>query len=129
MEAVRASLERSLRQIGLEPVVCEDRPPAGGESPEQRSIDLVEKCDVFVGIVGHRYGSCPPGDTRSYTEIEFDAARSHESEIEILMFIQDGAHAQQELGRADDLDSAYKQFRLRNKFVDRIDRLDLHDSR
>jgi hypothetical protein len=36
----------------------------------------VAECDVFVGLVGQRYGSSPPDDDRSFTEIEFDAAKA-----------------------------------------------------
>jgi tetratricopeptide (TPR) repeat protein len=34
----------------------------------------VAECDVFVGIVGHLYGSCPEGSQQSYTEQEYEAA-------------------------------------------------------
>jgi Domain of unknown function (DUF4062) len=34
----------------------------------------VQECDVFVGIVGHLHGSCPPHSAQSYTEREFEAA-------------------------------------------------------
>jgi hypothetical protein len=34
----------------------------------------VRECDLFVGLVGHFHGSCPPGSEKSYTEIEYDAA-------------------------------------------------------
>jgi tetratricopeptide (TPR) repeat protein len=34
----------------------------------------VTECDVFVGILGHCYGSCPAGKEQSYTEREYDAA-------------------------------------------------------
>src|SRR5262249_29479065 len=34
----------------------------------------VADCDVFVGILGHLYGSCPQGSEQSYTEREYDAA-------------------------------------------------------
>ncbi len=34
----------------------------------------VAECDVFVGIVGHLYGSCPEGSDQSYTEREYEAA-------------------------------------------------------
>ncbi|MBM4431115.1 MAG: DUF4062 domain-containing protein, partial [Chloroflexi bacterium] len=34
----------------------------------------VAACDLFVGIVGHLYGSCPPGSEQSYTEREYEAA-------------------------------------------------------
>jgi hypothetical protein len=33
-------------------------------------------CDIFVGLIGQRYGSSPPDDVRSFTEIEFDAAKA-----------------------------------------------------
>ncbi len=36
--------------------------------------DRVKASDVFVALVGHRYGSCVPGSTRSYSECEYDAA-------------------------------------------------------
>ena len=31
-------------------------------------------CDVFVGIVGHLYGSSPPESQKSFTELEYDDA-------------------------------------------------------
>src|ERR1700730_14505604 len=34
----------------------------------------VAKCDLFVGLVGLRYGSCPPGSDKSFSELEYDAA-------------------------------------------------------
>jgi tetratricopeptide (TPR) repeat protein len=33
-----------------------------------------KECDVFVGILGHCYGSSPKGSDKSYTEQEYDAA-------------------------------------------------------
>lgn len=42
------------------------------------------ECDVFVGLVGQRYGSSPPDDDRSFTEIEFDAAKA--KEVPCLIF-------------------------------------------
>jgi len=34
----------------------------------------VKECDVFVGILGHCYGSSPKGSEKSYSEQEYDAA-------------------------------------------------------
>jgi tetratricopeptide (TPR) repeat protein len=45
----------------------------------------VAECDLFVGIVGHLYGSCPEGCAQSYTEREYDAAIA--AERPRLMFI------------------------------------------
>lgn len=36
--------------------------------------ELVAESDLFVGLLGHCYGSCPEGAVRSFTEVEFDAA-------------------------------------------------------
>jgi hypothetical protein len=32
------------------------------------------ECDLFVGIIGHLYGSSPSGSSTSFTEIEYDSA-------------------------------------------------------
>lgn len=45
----------------------------------------VDECDLFVGIVGHLYGSCPDGCEKSYTEREYDAAVG--ADISRLMFV------------------------------------------
>jgi len=45
----------------------------------------VAECNVFVGVVGHRYGSCPSGSEQSYTEREYEAAVA--AVIPRLMFI------------------------------------------
>jgi hypothetical protein len=34
----------------------------------------VAECNLFVGILGHLYGTCPPGSEQSYTEREYNAA-------------------------------------------------------
>ncbi|MDS4013224.1 MAG: DUF4062 domain-containing protein [Candidatus Accumulibacter sp.] len=40
----------------------------------QSCMDDVQACDVYLGIVGLRYGFVPPGQSKSITELEFDAA-------------------------------------------------------
>ena len=47
--------------------------------------EKVAECDVFVGIVGHCYGSSPKGSEKSYTEQEYDAAIA--TERSRLMFL------------------------------------------
>jgi formylglycine-generating enzyme required for sulfatase activity len=36
--------------------------------------EKARECDVFVGLIGHCYGSTPEGDDVSFTEHEYDAA-------------------------------------------------------
>jgi hypothetical protein len=45
----------------------------------------VAECDLFVGVVGHLYGSCAEGSEQSYTERESAAAIA--VEVPRLMFI------------------------------------------
>jgi len=45
----------------------------------------VEECDLFVGILGHLYGSCPEGSDQSYTEREYEVA--FEAGKPMLMFV------------------------------------------
>ena len=35
-----------------------------------------EECDLFVGIIGHRFGEGPKGSKESYTQREYRAARA-----------------------------------------------------
>jgi tetratricopeptide (TPR) repeat protein len=43
-------------------------------SPADYCRTRVGECEVYLAVVGFRYGSVVPGETASYTEIEFQAA-------------------------------------------------------
>ncbi len=45
----------------------------------------VGECEVFVGLQGHCYGSCPEGTEQSYTVLEYEAALA--SNLPRLMFL------------------------------------------
>lgn len=47
----------------------------------------VEGCDLYIGIIGLRYGFIPPGEKCSITELEYDKAR--ERKIRTLVFVKD----------------------------------------
>ena len=47
---------------------------SANSSPLEVCLERVADCNVFVGIVGHLYGDCPPNDDKSFTEHEYDAA-------------------------------------------------------
>ncbi|MBL8174443.1 MAG: DUF4062 domain-containing protein [Bryobacterales bacterium] len=47
---------------------------ASANPPIEVCLAELRTCEIYVGILGHLYGSCPPGETRSYTELEFQEA-------------------------------------------------------
>lgn len=49
---------------------------ARDRTPDEFCRARVAECDVFVGLVGHLYGSSPPGEELSFTEREYRAAVS-----------------------------------------------------
>lgn len=48
----------------------------GAEDKESTKacLDLIDKCDLFVGIYAWRYGYVPEGSEKSITELEYDYA-------------------------------------------------------
>ena len=67
--------------------------PASGQAPAQVCMDRIRTCDVYVGVLGTRYGS-PARDRPqvSYTELEFDTAT--EAGLPRLMFLLDTSSAE-----------------------------------
>ncbi len=69
------------------------------------------QCDVFVGLVGHYYGSSPPSDEKSFTEHEYDAAFN----LDRLMFL-----APQDFPVAASLRESEDKWQRQQAFRDRI---------
>ena len=61
----------------------------------QTCLNTVSASDVFIGILGVRYGGCPPGRKLSYTEREYRLARqlANSSIMPIFMFLIDERNA------------------------------------
>lgn len=51
----------------------------------------VASCEIYVGIVGLRYGFVPPGQAKSITELEFEAALAGKPDC--YLFVKDAATA------------------------------------
>ena len=82
-----AEVERAISAAGHVPVDMADF-PAANQPPAQLCADRVRECEVYVGVLGTRYGS-PVRDQPevSYTELEFDTAT--EAGKDRLVFVLD----------------------------------------
>lgn len=63
-----------VQRSGCEPVAMEEY-GADTRPPLHKCLQDVRSCDVYIGIVAWRYGSCPPGEHKSFTHLEYDEAR------------------------------------------------------
>ena len=70
----------------------------------------VQDCAIFIAVIGFRYGSMVPGETVSFTELEFQAAS--EAGLPRLVFLLEGA-ADVPGGQADADQVAVDGFRQR----------------
>lgn len=82
----RAHVIRSLRRAGFSVDPMEDW-PADSDEPKQFSQDRLQGCDLCVLLVAFRRGYVPDGETRSITQLEYDAAVKQG--IDILPFLLD----------------------------------------
>src|ERR1700734_1591786 len=82
-----AEVERAISAAGHVIVDMADF-PAADRPPAQGCVERVRGCEVYVGVLGPRYGS-PVRDKPevSYTELEFDTAT--EAGMHRLMFLLD----------------------------------------
>jgi len=85
-QAVRDAIY-TLQNEGLDvrPVLAEEL-PAGREAPRTALLEEVGSCDVYVGILGRRYGYVNPHSGLSATEEEYRRAREHAKPI--LLFVE-----------------------------------------
>ena len=82
-----AAVERAVSAAGHVMVDLTDLAPPDA-APARLCIETVTGCDVYVGLLGMRYGSTVPDRPEtSYAELEFDTAG--EAGIDRLMFLID----------------------------------------
>jgi hypothetical protein len=85
----RAAAVNACLRVGVEPLVMEEQ-GAADSSPLARGNALLDQADIYIGILGFRYGFVPPGQQKSLTEIEFEHAR--EKGIPRLVFLMSEDH-------------------------------------
>ncbi len=72
LEHRRQALDACMRQDFF-PVMMEHLPPSPDDAV-RRSLSLVDEADVYVLVLGLRYGEIPRGYEKSYTHLELDRA-------------------------------------------------------
>ena len=100
-----AEAERAIAAAGHVAVDMADF-PAADQPAAELCADRVRGCDVYVGVLGTRYGS-PVGDRPevSYTELEFDTATA--AGLPRLVFVLDTAAADVGIPLAQLIDHAF----------------------
>ena len=69
----RAAVIDACLRVGVEPLVLETFPDVECDAKALNNIPL-EDADIYIGILGFRYGFVSPGETKSFTEVEYDRA-------------------------------------------------------
>jgi hypothetical protein len=69
----RERICKQLLQLDIQPV-CMDWYASDPKAAKEIDDAKVRSCDAFLIIVGHLYGSCPAGEEKSFTELEYKAA-------------------------------------------------------
>lgn len=76
----REAVATALRELGAAPFAFESL-PASGESIADVLKQELSSSDAVVMLVGHRYGATDPKSGKSYTELEYDLARSMQKPV------------------------------------------------
>ncbi|HEY3569643.1 MAG TPA: SUMF1/EgtB/PvdO family nonheme iron enzyme [Thermoanaerobaculia bacterium] len=83
-------------------------------SPEEACRQGVAESDVFVGLVGHLYGSCPEGSDLSFTRIEYEEAK-RKRKPRLLFVAHDDFPVPARLLREETPESAQRQVEFRER--------------
>src|SRR4030042_2216334 len=78
LKHVREIIREFIKDLGYEPILSEfsDIFYHPGDTVQNSCLGEISSCDIFVLIVGKRYGSCFPGDSLSITHREYIEAQN-----------------------------------------------------
>lgn len=96
--AERAKLQQALRMAGYDPL-CMEVYPAFRQRPKEKCEEDVRASDIYVCIIGNRYGSKPSGHDLSFTEYEYQAAIAYQPQKAVFAFAKDAEIHDAELAR------------------------------
>lgn len=85
----RAAVQEACLTARVVPIMMEHLLPQD-VSIVEKSLEMVDQADIYIGLFGLRYGTVPAGGDRSVTEIEFDRAK--ERRLEKLLFTASERH-------------------------------------
>jgi hypothetical protein len=71
----------------------------------------LDRCNVYVGLIGSIYGSIPPGRRLSYTELEYRRAMDHDMHAIILLLDNDAVVRQSLVERDPELLRRLERFK------------------
>ncbi len=71
-QAMSACLRADTQPLGMEAM------PASNADAVAESLKKVDEADIYVGILGHRYGYVPKGGGKSITHLEYERALDRE---------------------------------------------------
>lgn len=90
LPAHRAKVEDACLRQNMFPKMMEHL-HSSDSTPIEASLQLVDQGDIYLGVIGRRYGYIPPGCEKSITEMEYDRALQNDR-INRVMFLMDEKH-------------------------------------
>ncbi|TEX50252.1 MAG: hypothetical protein B7C55_11705 [Actinomycetales bacterium mxb001] len=99
MQAQRAVLREVVEELGMTYIGMEDFVP-DESTPADYIREQVDACDLYVGILGKRYGHVEPGSGMSMTEIEYHQAVAGSKPLRIFV-MSDEAEVPEEFRDTD----------------------------
>lgn len=85
LEPYRKAAADAARAFECETIAMEDY-VAMDERPLDKCLADVRRSDIYIGIIAKRYGYRPPGQTKSITRLEYEAA---EQKTRLMFFLHD----------------------------------------